>query len=56
MKKGLLIAVIVSVAGFCSLSFAEAQFVKVAGTMSSTMSSTDTNSDGSTAGTTAASN
>lgn len=47
MKKGLLIAVVLSVVGFCGLSFAEAGFVKVAGTMSSTMSTTDTDSDGS---------
>ncbi len=47
MRKGLLVAVIVSVVGFCSLSFAEASFVKVAGTMPSTMSTTDTDSDGS---------
>jgi len=49
MKKGLLIAVLLSVCAFCSLSFAEAHFATIASTTTTTTMST-TGTDGSTMG------
>lgn len=46
MKRGLLIAVLLSVFAFCGLSFAEGHYAKAADTMSSTgTTSTDGSSD-----------
>ncbi len=46
MKKGFIIAFVLSAFAFCTYSFAQAHFVKVAGTQQGTASSTtDTDSD-----------